>query len=94
MYVCGDKIQRFKQQQNNRFTAGLRVINTQYCYAAVHTNLYNWQQVVLIFYHLYKKMVQISTDLRYHLTTVHYCRVHNNRSSEVSLKFNLKKILD
>ena len=28
----------------------------------------------------------MSTDLRYHLTTFHYCRVHYNRSFEVSLK--------
>ena len=67
-------------------SAGFQVINTQHCYAAVHTNLYNWQLVVLISYHLHKKMVQISTDLRYNLTTFPYCRVHYNRSSEVSLK--------
>ena len=30
--------------------------------------------------------LQINTDLRYHLTTFHYCRVHYNRSSEVSQK--------
>ena len=37
--------------------------------------------------------VQISTDLRYHLTSFHYCRVHYNRSSEVSQKSVIKTCL-
>ena len=38
-------------------------------------------------------LVQTNTDLRYHLMTFHYCRVHYNRSSEVSLKSVIRTTL-